>query len=786
MAFSKGLSTIRSCRTGTHPYRTCCAILAACHLIALLAYLFSASPAGAGALRVSLPDSGSASSREWPAKLQQEDDRMIHQLSELTIVMMTADLSKSRGCVKRLLASIPRRVSRAARLIVAHEGPRGDGDMTELLSVYGGRVHTLQLAVDAGRSVGRNALVRAVTTPYFLFVDDDFVVAKEGTAFTLALMKAVAFVRSGDFHIVGGSSSTAACAYQYKRSGNARSTLSISPAHCDEKSSAERPMPADAVGSFFLGSTAHAKRVLWDPALKIGEHEDFFLRAQDQLKVGFWSGLEVGGDQKCRVSSPEDEEALLSSTSRVLSFWKRTFNKHALTGMHTPTAKYKMRCQPVPGSNLALEPLYASSIEPCVMDYTDLKSPFPWGNYALPVPDPFPQLAEPGSLEHGPVPCRVAVATMATGRYIEFVSDFWTSAGQFLLPQCAKHLFLFTDRKDAAIGSWGNVTFVGQEKLGWPFDSIMRFEMYLSLQEALANKYDYFYAIDSDALFVAPIGQEILGRRVAALSAWYHGRSVLTQPLDSNPASPFYIPSELKRHYFAGGLFGGEVGEVMSMLGRICPQVRALLSQPVPYLPPWHDESILNHEFNVVAPPDVILGPEYLFPEPPASNWLPMQQRAYYYGRQPHFLGTRAPKLYNLGVRKATDVTLRDSPFVPITGSTVPKLAAVKPQSCSAVQHLDGELDKCVHWIPDSFDLTQARVECASRAMHVCTSYEAQRMAADGVGLCQASVVSGPQGEECTFIHINQWCDTADPVSKLQCSPGRRGQALCCASIGPY
>ncbi len=718
-----------------------------------------------------------------PANMPRMGAGSMGSLTELTVVAKTMGLSTSGGCVKRLLASIPTHVSRTVTFVVAHEGPAGEHIKQEIVDAYPGELALIELPVDAGLSVGRNELLRAVRTPYFLLVDDDFVAPADGTAFALSLETALSFVRSGDFHIVGGVTSAAACAYQYERLMDFRATLSISLVHCDKRLLSERPALVDAVDNFFLGSTAHVRRVMWDPVLKVGEHEDFFLRSQNRLKVGFWPGLAIVNDRTCRASSPEDEAAFLVARSRALSFWKRTFNKHALTAMHTPAAKYTVRCQILPGSNLALEPLYVSSTELCTMDYAELKYPFPWGNYALPVPDPFPQLSVPGSLTVGPSVCRVAVGTMATGRYIEFVPDFWRSAGQFLLPQCTKHLFLFTDRKDATLASWDNVTFVGQEKLGWPFDSIMRFEMYLSLHAVLTDKYDFFYAIDSDAVFVSPVGAEILGRRVAALSAWFHGRSVLTHPTDANPASPFYIPSELKRLYFAGGLFGGMVAEVMSMLGRICPQIRGLLTQAVPYLPPWHDESILNHEFNVVAPPDVILGPEYLFPEPPASNWLLMQQRVYYFGRQETFLPTRAPKLYNLGVRKATDLTLRDSPFVPIAGTTVKKLAAVEPMSCSAVHYSSDEPDLCVHWIPNSIGLAEVRAECATRAMHVCTSSEAQLVAAGGIGLCLPSIVSGPAGEECSYIHSNEWCDNGPMEPLLQCAPGVRGQALCCSRV---
>ena len=77
----------------------------------------------------------------------------------------------------------------------------------------------------------------------------------------------------------------------------------------------------------------------------------------------------------------------------------------------------------------------------------------------------------------------VAVLYIATGRYTVFWKYFYESAEKYLLNNCLKHYFVFTDNSEDIAGkSRGNVTCIQQNKLGWPFDTLMRFDIFLSIK----------------------------------------------------------------------------------------------------------------------------------------------------------------------------------------------------------------------------------------------------------------------------------------------------------------
>lgn len=170
----------------------------------------------------------------------------------------------------------------------------------------------INLPFDTGLSKGRNILLDRVNTPYFLLCDDDFVFDKR-----CDLTKALTCLIENDLDIIGGDF------YNYIKISNLETLLrhTKKPAHlfqfifnnykisryigkfelvdqtCKLLISnvlpAESPYRCDLVNNFFLAKTSSVKTLNgWDPLLKLGEHEDFFLRAkQNNLKVAYLSGF---------------------------------------------------------------------------------------------------------------------------------------------------------------------------------------------------------------------------------------------------------------------------------------------------------------------------------------------------------------------------------------------------------------------------------------------------------------------------------------------------------------
>ena len=100
----------------------------------------------------------------------------------------------------------------------------------------------------------------------------------------------------------------------------------------------------DMILNFFLARTSFLREVRWDPVFKVGEHEDFFLRAKDAGgRVAMCRGLVAQNDNTC------DATALYKSKrKRVFDLWVHLFLKHDLTEMRTAAGTYKLVCNPSP------------------------------------------------------------------------------------------------------------------------------------------------------------------------------------------------------------------------------------------------------------------------------------------------------------------------------------------------------------------------------------------------------------------------------------------------------
>jgi glycosyltransferase involved in cell wall biosynthesis len=165
-----------------------------------------------------------------------------------------------------------------------------------------------------GLSVGRNKLISEVRTPYFLLCDDDFVL-DERADINRALTTAI----EGNYDIIGGdfynfvtiNSLRTFLRLLLKKPGDlkrfllkqSKTSRYIGVFYIKEPSTCElrvtniapdqSPFQCDLVNNFFIGRTDKIKNAGgWDPELKLGEHEDFFLRMKYAgLKVAYLSGF---------------------------------------------------------------------------------------------------------------------------------------------------------------------------------------------------------------------------------------------------------------------------------------------------------------------------------------------------------------------------------------------------------------------------------------------------------------------------------------------------------------
>lgn len=148
---------------------------------------------------------------------------------------------------------------------------------------------------------------------------------------------------------------------------------------------------------------------------------------------------------------------------------------------------------------------------------------------------------------------KVAILYIALGRYTVFWDEFYESAEKHLL-NADKHYFIWTDKplalNYAPPPSNKKITVIGATKRGWPFDSLLRFQMFLEQEKAL-SQYDYIYFFNANMKFENPVNlTEIAPREwdnglVAGLHPGRNGDINRNNP-DNFPYEP---PSGIHRIY---------------------------------------------------------------------------------------------------------------------------------------------------------------------------------------------------------------------------------------------
>lgn len=201
----------------------------------------------------------------------------------------------------------------------------------------------------------------------------------------------------------------------------------------------------------------------------------------------------------------------------------------------------------------------------------------------------------------------IGLIVMATGKYISFVKPLITSAEKHFCKNHNVTYFIFTD---GVAPSLDNVISIYQPRLGWPFDTMMRFESYYAARDVLSTQ-DYLFACDADMLFVGKVGNEILGERVATQHpAFINQRGTY----ETNPVSTAYISNQEGSYYFAGGFYGGTSKEVLESARINSSNINTDLQKD--FIAIWHDESHWNR-YCIDHKPTIILNPSYCYPE----NW---------------------------------------------------------------------------------------------------------------------------------------------------------------------
>lgn len=209
---------------------------------------------------------------------------------------------------------------------------------------------------------------------------------------------------------------------------------------------------------------------------------------------------------------------------------------------------------------------------------------------------------------------RIAILYIAFGRYSTFWEDFYKSCEEFFVTDAQKTYFVFTD-SNAIYGEGNeNIVKIHKEKMGWPYDTLMRFEMFLEQEEKL-KEFDYIYFFNANMKFVSLVGHEALPSEencglVAGRHPGYFRKKPNEFPYCRNPKSLAYIPYSKGSVYVQGSLNGGQKDAYLELC-RVCrDNIQQDLDNGV--IAEVHDESHLNKY--VVDKNILVLPCNYLYP----------------------------------------------------------------------------------------------------------------------------------------------------------------------------
>lgn len=218
---------------------------------------------------------------------------------------------------------------------------------------------------------------------------------------------------------------------------------------------------------------------------------------------------------------------------------------------------------------------------------------------------------------------KVGILYISTGKYSVFWENFYKTCEKHFLQNAEKHYYVFTD--DSKIQSSDRIVVKFEKPKGFPLDSLLRFDMFLSIEEQL-QEMDYLFFFNSNMSFVQDVGEEMLPKNksglMGVLHPGYFNKKATQFPYERNKQSGAYIKFKPGKdyHYFMGGLNGGRKQDFLKLSHELSNRIKEDMSKKVMAI--YHDESHINAYFN---DRDVlILDSSYGFPE---DNELGMEPK---------------------------------------------------------------------------------------------------------------------------------------------------------------
>lgn len=190
---------------------------------------------------------------------------------------------------------------------------------------------------------------------------------------------------------------------------------------------------------------------------------------------------------------------------------------------------------------------------------------------------------------------KIAVMYICTGKYARFWERFYESSERYFYPDCEKHYFVFTESGQLMQKKYENVSFVYQAKVGWPYDTLLRFHWFAMVQDQIKN-YDYCYYCNANSVFVREVTRLVIPfpTQEKPLILWCHtahyddysSNDITTE---QNPISTAYIGADVPCRQHGGGFFGATAEAFLEMTLTLRDNIQKDLDNGI--IAVWHDQS---------------------------------------------------------------------------------------------------------------------------------------------------------------------------------------------------
>lgn len=192
---------------------------------------------------------------------------------------------------------------------------------------------------------------------------------------------------------------------------------------------------------------------------------------------------------------------------------------------------------------------------------------------------------------------RIAVTYICTGKYEMFWDTFYKTCEEHFYPGYAKEYFVFTDSERIIHQKLENVRVYYQAKSGWPYDTLLRFNWFCTIQDHLSN-FDYCYYMNANSVFLhdmdetnAPFPTAEKPLVLAIHTPYFDDYLGETFHPERNPLSTAYVPYGANCRAHMGGFFGGTSDQFIRMSCTLRDRIADDLSRGI--IAVWHDQSHL-------------------------------------------------------------------------------------------------------------------------------------------------------------------------------------------------